>query len=286
MAYVRSEEEFGRRGGLKGTKIHVDSEGRNIEFDYTKQRSGPPRPILILENGLGSPLESWDWICHFLRPDFDILRYHRRGYGRTKSLMRPADILEELLRELSPTGPIVFISHSVGALVTANAISESRYIQKRTQDIFIVDGTDDQLLTIDRSTKQRSGRFKQTIVQEAIGSVTGLNRWVTSSVERDVEYRPDIQRSFLITASCVRTQVAALREYLSEPVGHQEDLGSMGISQHVLAAADNVEQQTSLATRLGADFTVVPESSHRSIIGKLSCAEVVAENVRKNAHAA
>jgi pimeloyl-ACP methyl ester carboxylesterase len=284
MAFVRSEEEFARRSGLNGTRLHPASDGRSIEFSLDGSFSGS-RPVLVLENGLGSSLESWDWIRHLLREHFDIVRYHRRGYGRTKSVLRPARMLEELLTHYAETGPVAFAAHSFGALVTANALEESGYLRDRATAVCVIDGTDEELLRIDRSSPTRSGRFRQTILQEALSSITGMNRWVTSNAERDVEYRPDVQRSVLVTGSLLRTYAASLREYLHEPLGGQRALAELDLARTVLAAADNSQQQAGLAHRIRADLSTVPNSSHRSIIGKIQCAQFVADAIRSVAHA-
>jgi len=281
MAYARGEEEFSRRAGLKGTSIAVDSEGRNIEYTFSTPTAGTAKTTLVLENGLGSPLESWDWIVFLLKEDVNILRYHRRGYARTKSRLRPARILEQLLSDLAPTGPIVIAAHSLGALVTANALTESGDLAARANGVVVIDGTDSDLLDGDRDTPQRSARFKQLAMQEALADVLGVNRWVPSKFERDVEYRPDVQRAFVITTTSVRTQIATVREYQHEPTAGQANLALMTVPKHVIAASDNVEQQGILAAKLGASFSQVPLSSHRSIIGKLQSAQIVADRIRE-----
>lgn len=280
LSFARGEEEFRRRAGLKGTAVLPDRDGRNIEYSYSKC-ARDSRPLLLLENGLGSPLESWDWIEYVLKGEFNVLRYHRRGYARTKSRQRPAEIVERLLDELSPEGPIVIIGHSIGALVAANMLAESKKIAERTSAVIAVDGTDADLLDEDRRVPQRVGRFKQLAIQESIANVLGVNRWVPNKFERDVEYRPDVQRAFVTATTSVRTQVASVREYANESTRGQNALANSVTPVHVIAASDNVPQQRALADKLGGELSVVPESSHRSIIGRLPHAEAVARVIRQ-----
>ncbi|MBX9719224.1 MAG: alpha/beta hydrolase, partial [Microbacteriaceae bacterium] len=274
-------EEFARRAGLKGTQIRPDQHGRNIEYTLTGPAPTAERPVIICENGLGSPLESWDWVEHELRADYPVLRYHRRGYARTKSLGRPAELLESLVEEVAPSSPIVFLSHSIGALITANVLDESPAIAARTTAAYLIDGTDAELLKIARESPPSVGQYRQMTMQEILASVTGVNRWTVSKIERDVEYRPDIQRSYLVTSGSVRTLFAAQREYLHEPLSGQLGHPDQAIQMHLFAAADNVTQQQRLAERLGATFNIIEESAHRSIIGKIACARAVVRHIRE-----
>ncbi|GAT88444.1 pimeloyl-ACP methyl ester carboxylesterase [Paenarthrobacter nicotinovorans] len=284
MAYVRHHEELIRRGGLKGTQLLNDDHGSPIEYIYTPAATGPGAPIVILENGLGSPMESWDWVRYLLKGQVGVIQYHRRGYGRTKSAQRPAVIMDRILQEHDLKGPVVLAAHSIGALVSANALAESEELRSRTEALIILDGTNGVLLDEDRNTPGRIGTFKQTAMQEALASTLGVNRWAPSKLERDVEYRPDIQRAFLTTGARPSTQVAALREYLTESTANQRKVSSYEIRQFVVAAEDNITQQRELAEQLGASFSHVPASSHRSIIGKLQCAEVVASIIQQVAN--
>lgn len=275
MSYVRTQEERARRLGIKGTSVLLDQEGSSIEYLYSEAET-TSRTTLVLENGLGAPLECWDWIRYLLSDDFNILCYHRSGYARTDSRARPGQLLEALLQHCSPQGPIVFCSHSIGSLVTGNALAESEYLRNRARAVVVLDGTDAVLLDADRRSRRRVERFKQDSLRRMLGTVTGMNRWVTSPPERDVEYRPDIQRAYVSFIGSIRTIRTAQQEYLHEPTEGQEFLAALDLERVVLSAADNVDQQQTLADRLNARFQAVSLSSHRSIIGKLPCAEQVA----------
>jgi hypothetical protein len=188
-------------------------------------------------------------------------------------------MLEELLADLAPQGQIAFLGHSIGALVASNVIAESPSIAARTIAVFMLDGSDARLLKVARESPPSAGQFRQMNAQTILASVLGLNRWTPDKIERDVEYRPDIQRSYLVTIAGVRTLTTAQREYFAEPLEGQESLVDLGLSLHVLAAADNIEQQKRLGERLGASFEVIEGGAHRSIIGNLACARAVARYV-------
>lgn len=194
IAYVKHEEEFARRTGLKGTSTLGDGQGAAIEYLATGPRNDKGLPTLVLDAGLGAPLETWDWVRWHLKDEFFIIQYHRTGYGRTKSTERPHRLIELLLSDLSPEGPVILCGHSLGALVAANCYADSPTLRRRTRALVAVDGTDATLLAEARASKTQSGRQRQSIRQDMIGAVTGINNWVLTPTERDVEYRPDIQR--------------------------------------------------------------------------------------------
>lgn len=280
MANVRFTEERARRNGLKGTQLMNDSTGKSIEY-LLSPGYNPDKQTLVLENGLGDPLECWDWIDHELRDKFNILRYHRAGYFRTESTLRPAKIIETLLAGLNIPGPIHMVSHSLGALVTANALLESGALRKRTESGTIIDGTDAALLGDDRASEVKSGRFRQATMQQILASITGMDRWTPGKTQRDVQYRPDIQQSFIASMSSPRAKITAQGEYFKEPLAGQEHLKTILSRIHVVAAGDNLVQQRALASKLEATFHSIEGSSHRSIIGSPFHARSVAELINE-----
>jgi pimeloyl-ACP methyl ester carboxylesterase len=278
LAFVRHEEEFARRLGLKGTSVIDDHDGKHIEYDVSVK---PGAPAIVFESGLGSPLESWDWVWQNLRPHFTLLRCHRSGIGRSTSRLRPAQMVELLLSRFVSEGPILIVSHSIGAVVAANIVAESDTLLSRLEGIYMVDATDAELLLRERATPASVGRYHQMTLQELLASILGTNRWTVNKIERDVAFLPDAQRAYVVTSAMPRTLLAAQREYDREPADNQLSLTDLPIARHVLAASDNVKQQQALAHRLGATFHVVPGSSHRSILGKPAPAALVSQIIRE-----
>lgn len=266
MAAVRFSEESMRRNGLKGTQTISDGRGKTIEFDFHSSEDSA-KPILIFENGLGDPLECWDWIVGELRGRYRMLRYHRSSYFRTTSQGSSTQILETLLRELAPNGDLHFIGHSIGALVVGNTLAGSKYLLNRTRSVTLIDGTDPKLLDQDRSSKVKTAQFKQATMQQIFSAVTGVDRWTPRRLYRDVEYRPDVQQSFITSLSNPRVRLSAQREYFSEPTRGLAELSSRISKIQVIAAGNNQIQQQAMAQRIQADFGAVPGSMHRSIIG-------------------
>ncbi|MEV6806805.1 alpha/beta hydrolase [Streptomyces sp. NPDC051132] len=281
-AYIRLEEEYTRRFGLKGTAVIDGPDGRDIEYSFSVTEHTATAPVVVLESGLGAPLESWDWVTEILARDFRVLRYHRSGYWRSKSASRPGRMLERLLRRLAPDGEVILCGHSMGALAAMNVLAESDYVRERTRALHIVDGTDAVLLEEDRMSKRRVGRYNQDTARRLLGSALGTTRWLTSPAERELEYRPDIQRACLASMSSPQMLLTARREYLNEPTHGQQFVAESDVRRTVIAAAGNAEQQQRLSERIKSQYHVVPDSGHRSIIAKRPLAEQVARIIREN----
>ncbi|MEV7923396.1 MULTISPECIES: alpha/beta hydrolase [unclassified Kitasatospora] len=282
LSYIRLEEEYTRRSGLKGTSLIQGPDGLAIEYALDAGELGPTAPVAVLESGLGAPLESWDWVAGLLSRRFRVLRYHRSGYWRSKSGLRPAQSVEFLLQQLAPEGDVVLCGHSIGALTAMNVAAESAYVRERATVLHIVDGTDAVLLGEDRGSKRRVARYNQDTARRLLGSALGTTRWLTSPTERELEYRPDIQRAYLASISSPQVLLAARQEYLHEPLAGQDFVAAGPLRRVVISAANNTEQQRKLSERVAADFHVVPASSHRSIIAKPALAQQTAAIILEN----
>jgi pimeloyl-ACP methyl ester carboxylesterase len=280
MAQVRFSEENARRHGLKGTAVMTDRDGRDIEYLH-RPSALPSRGTILFENGLGDPLEVWDWICTELAQDFDTIRYHRSGYFRTTSKLRPGQIVQDVLEGLAPSGPVYVVAHSIGALVAANWLSESPELMERIPVLVIVDGTDADLLSSDRTSHGRAARFKQATWQQVLSAVTGMDRWTPNKIQRDVEYRPDIQQAFVTSLSNPKAKLTSVREYLGEPLEGQSKISRSPLRKLVIGSEENSKQQLRLAKKYGAGLVAVPASTHRSIIGSPVHARTVAAAVRE-----
>ncbi|HEX5568913.1 MAG TPA: alpha/beta fold hydrolase, partial [Streptomyces sp.] len=86
-----------------------------------------PRPdgaTIVLVHGASVTADLWRvHVQHLTGRGFKVLRYDQRAHGRTPRGHAPltveqlADDLDQLLRALAPTGPLVLAGHSLGALV-------------------------------------------------------------------------------------------------------------------------------------------------------------------------
>lgn len=273
--------EVRRRTGSPLVQLLPDGAGGQVECSLIAPDVSE-RPIIVFETGLGAPFESWDWLVQLLTGDYWLLRYHRRGLGRTRTRLRPGALVAHLLQQPDlPDQPVHLVGHSLGGLVLANNLSESPELRARTRSATMIDATDAELLGAERQERSKVRQFRQYCFQEGLAAVTGVGRWTANPVETEVNFRATTQRAFLTESSRPRTLRTAVREHAHEPLDGQRHLAGLPITKTVVAAADNVIQQRRLAERLGADLVVVPGSSHRSIIGRYAPATRVAATIRE-----
>jgi pimeloyl-ACP methyl ester carboxylesterase len=279
VAMSRRREEYLRRLAPGGTATLADSFGLELEYSLTGPEDPADSPLVVCENGLGSPLEAWDWLVQELHGKSQVLRYHRRGYFRSTTRLDPDQALEFLLNAVAPRRPLMFVSYSIGALVTANVLKDSPSIRSRTVAVYIVDGTDADLLRESRRSRESLARYRQTSLQEGLSALTGMNRWTAGKTEADFNYRASVQKSVLNGSTMPRTLITAHREFVRTPVNGQAEMPGHGIAIQVIAAGNNAGQQKVLANKLGATLSVVEGSNHRSILGKASFARSVASTI-------
>lgn len=283
-ALMRRREEVRRRTASPLVQLLPDGAGGQVECSLIAPEVAE-RPIVVFETGLGAPFESWDWLVQLLTGDYWLLRYHRRGLGRTRTRQRPGALVTRLLEHPDladlPDQPVHLVGHSLGGLVLANNLLESPRLADRTVSATMIDTTDAELLHAERQERSKVRQFRQYCFQEGLAAVTGVGRWTANPVETEVNFRATTQRAFLTESSRPRTLRTAVREHAHEPLDGQRHLAGLPITKTVVAAADNVIQQRRLAERLGADLVVVPGSSHRSIIGRYAPATRVAATIRE-----
>lgn len=94
-------------------------DGVDLHYQLTGPEDGLP---LVLSNSLGCTLDMWDPLVPHLPDGLRILRYDRRGHGRSSVLQPPYSMgqlvrdTEQLLDHLA-LGPCVFLGLSIGGMV-------------------------------------------------------------------------------------------------------------------------------------------------------------------------
>jgi hypothetical protein len=274
---VAREQRVGQKGS---SQLQLDS--GVVEYVVDRSTVGDSRPstTFVLECGLGQPLESWDWVVKQLMRRGTVVRYHRSGYGLSDASGSGSDILHRLLEETQIEDELVLISHSIGSLFAAAHLRDPR-LRERVSAIVLIDGTDPELLEMDRSDKRRAGAFVQAQGHTLFAALSGIYQWAPNAVERQVAYIPDVQYAHVHFVFTPRNIINALREYrASSTADVLEDL-SMAGRVLVIGSAENHVQQRSLAGKIGADFDMVPGSSHRSILGGQTHARAVVQSIER-----
>jgi len=277
-----------RRRGLKGTELLPVHDGV-VEYTHTAP-SGPgvdaaTAPVIVLEAGLGNPLDAWAWVSAFARPDCHVVSYHRRGYGRTTSSVSSQQSVDALVRYTGSDGPIIVASHSIGALALAT-YADVDIAGRRIAAVVLVDGTDPELFDADRRDRRRVGAYLQSQLRSMFAAVTGLYNFAPHAVARQSRYEPDHQEGTVQFVFGPRNIYRATREYFELPTADVLETLRTVPHRYLVASQENAAQQAELAAKLGAAHRLVPDSSHRSVLGFRQYAEQVAEAIREAVDAA
>lgn len=271
-----------RRSGLKGNSLATDEDGHSIEYRLRTKQGSPlekTSTLIILEGGLGQALESWDWVSRTLSEDYPTLAYHRRGYGLTNATSDNTTLLKTLLDRVQHTGALIFVSHSMGNLFVVQHLRDPE-IREKTRGAAFVDGTDPDLLQIERTSRKRAGKFIQIQLHTLISGVSGLYSWDTNMVERQVSFEPDVQFGYVQFAYTPRNIFTSVEEYFQVPTAIPSDCFHNQMFRLVIGSTENTEQQQVLASKIEATYDEIPGSTHRSILGNLSFASAVSDCVR------
>jgi len=262
-----------RRRGAKGTRLLATADGQ-IEFTFSSpggvQVSNPGmRPVVVLEAGLGAPLESWDWVMAGLAESCDLLAYHRKGYGLSTSNMDTATVVTSLLHEVGASGPIILVGHSFGSLVNGILIRTApSELKARILGVVVVDGTDPELLEADRANPDRRGLFLQAQLNSMFLALTGIYNFAPNAVSRQSQYAADTAFAVNQFSFTPRHIVTATREY--SDIEAREVIPALQSVplRCVISSEENEVQQEALARKIEASFTKVSGSTHRTILGE------------------
>lgn len=113
-------------GASKQTEGYLDVSGSKIY--YEQDGSGPA--IVLLHDGLLDSV-SWDEVWRPLATKYHVIRYDRRGYGRSEAAttsFSPTDELAKLLKYLKVEHAIIVASSSGGAVAIDFAIDHPQLV--------------------------------------------------------------------------------------------------------------------------------------------------------------
>jgi len=113
-------------------------------------------PTVIFENGMSTPLETWDWVQTAVAEFAATVSYDRAGLGWSpagpspRTAERTTEDLSRLLHALGVPGPYVLVGHSYGGLLVRHFADRHRH---RVAGLVLVDSAHPDQFS--RSTRQR-----------------------------------------------------------------------------------------------------------------------------------
>lgn len=189
-AQRRDLERFplpGQRVDIGGRRLHALLAGADL-----------PGPTVVLESGMGCPLEGWTWVQRAVAEFAPVMSYERAGIGRSDPPDEPlsADLatrdLKAVLTALGRPGPYVLVGHSYGGLLIRHFAA--MHPQDVAALVFLDASHPDQLI---RSHRQRMGlHFVEQDLRTSISKATfGLMRLTAKPAVMRVQGLPEPQRS-------------------------------------------------------------------------------------------
>ncbi|WP_084495861.1 alpha/beta fold hydrolase [Nocardia shimofusensis] len=187
---------------------------------------------LVFTHGHCLHTESWSLLCARLRArwgeDARMICYDHRGHGEsgeghpaTYTIDQLAHDLDAVLRAVAPTGPIVLVGHSMGAMVLlaySRLFAES--IGTRVVGVGLIAGAATGLTDIGL------GRF--------------LHRYTVTSLQTAIRHAPRAMQAS-----------KRLSRHLFEPLMREASAGTRTISPRLLAVATTMLNETPLLTMTG-----------------------------------
>ena len=114
----------------------------------TPARSRSNGATIVLVHGASVTADLWRLHTrHLTGLGFRVLRYDQRAHGRTPrgraplSVEQLADDLHQILRVFAPTGPLVLVGHSLGALVLQELAAQRPQLLSRVRGMVLLSAT-------------------------------------------------------------------------------------------------------------------------------------------------
>jgi len=193
----------------------------------TWEHRGPGSPVFVLEHGLLSTQEHWEWVAEGLSDCGTVVTYSRAGYGRSQCPPGGAVTFDDLVadavqlvEEVARGRPVVLVGHSLGGWLVHRCARQAR-VDLRA--VILVDSSHPDELR--RSMRQAHGAEGLTAVLPAMARSLDLGLGVLLDVPAWVRSLPVAAqptalaqyRDSRMWRAARREWAATLREFEARP---------------------------------------------------------------------
>jgi pimeloyl-ACP methyl ester carboxylesterase len=173
--------------GRGDERVLVSTAGNRLAYRRTGDGSRE-RPVVVVENGLVSTPEHWEWIVQALRDRFDVVTYYRAGYGPSVrgarspyGLEESVGDLAELIAHVGGGTSVVVLGHSLGGYLALRAAAAAG---SRVRGLALLDSSHP--AELERSARQAQGKelfsssldFMPWSLQLGLGALLKRPEWV------------------------------------------------------------------------------------------------------------
>jgi pimeloyl-ACP methyl ester carboxylesterase len=153
----QARRRFGVLRGRGDEQTLTTRAGNRLAF----RRTGPDGgPVVVLEAGLLSTAEHWEWITQELAERLPVVTYHRAGYGPSRyrgaggyRLDAAVDDLVELVEHVADGRQVLIVGHSLGGYLALKAAERA---PRRVAGVGLLDSSHP--AELQRSSRQAQGQ--------------------------------------------------------------------------------------------------------------------------------
>lgn len=238
---------------------YLDVSGSKIY--YEERGSGPV--IVLLHDGLLDSV-SWDQVWQPLATKYRVIRYDRRGYGRSDpatSSFSPTEDLAKLLRHLKVEHAVLAGSSSGGALAIDFTIAHPQLVDGLFLIGPVLDG-----LEFSEAFRQRANRNNEPMERDDVKAMArnwSQDKFLIAGTNEKA--RRQVYEQLVANAEKLKRYDPSLEKKLSPPASQR--LGEIKIPTTILVGNSDIADVRNHATAInagirGSERMVVKDAGH------------------------
>ena len=154
----------------------MDKKLVKLESKTLEMRSrGEGEPVIVIETGMGSSMDEWNYIFKEISKLTTVLMYHRSGYGRStvdfkenRTISTITSDLHALLNKIGIFKNIILVGHSFGGLCIQNYAKE---YPNNIRGLVMIDASPNDYNKLEELKKQLK------VINEKYNTKRMINRW-------------------------------------------------------------------------------------------------------------